>query len=88
MIFMEHDAWKDALFLHWRLDASADKEVLACLARECPFSLDVDDEGATWVGLVLLTEVNVGPPSPLRRITPAVTHYGVNVRTCKRHKHP
>jgi uncharacterized protein YqjF (DUF2071 family) len=64
MIFMCHDKWEDALFLHWRLGsdtARSELEVvaLACLTRECPFSLDVDDEGNTWVGLVLLTEVHI-----------------------------
>lgn len=59
MSFMTHDAWRDALFLHWRIPpTSALGEVVR--RKAAPFRPDVID-GDYWIGLVLLTEVGVGP---------------------------
>lgn len=75
---MIHDRWEDVLFLHWGVPpGSAIDQTLA--ADAAPFVLDRYD-GSAWIGLVLLTERNVGPSICRRRWT-CVTHHGINVRT-------
>lgn len=77
--FMVHDRWSNVLFLHWRVPP--DHEPL--LQSHCGnFVLDRTPDGSAWIGLVLLTERNVGPaPRLLRSFATCVTHHGVNVRT-------
>lgn len=77
--FMLHDRWHNVLFLHWRLTPE-----LASLVREAvPFKVDTIDNDV-WAGLVLLTEVNVGPGKLLRGVADRCglvqTHHGCNVR--------
>lgn len=73
---MIHDRWDQALFLHWRVPP----ELESVLENDAaPFQLDRYD-GSTWIGLVLLTEINVGPAA-FRSKRSCVTHHGINVRT-------
>lgn len=74
--FMQHDAWENALFVHWPVDA-------ALLARQLPSGLVPDImEGSAWLGLVLLTERGVAPQlSAARAVIGKVDHLGANVRT-------
>jgi hypothetical protein len=78
--FMIHDQWREVLFLHWRFPTDAALGRL--LAKSTPYALDVF-EGAFWVGLVLLTEDNIGPGFWRQSLLApfVVTHHGVNVRT-------
>lgn len=73
---MRHDAWENALFVHWPVDP-------AYLAARLPRGLEPDVyEGSAWVGLVLLTERGVAAHSPLlRRVVAPIDHLGANVRT-------
>ena len=73
---MTHDRWDQALFLHWRVPPELESFLQDDAA---PFQLERYD-GSTWIGLVLLTEVNVGPSIFRSRLT-CVTHHGINVRT-------
>ena len=77
--FMKHDRWANVLFLHWKVP----KE-LQCILEEhvAPFELDRTEDGSVWIGLIFLTEQNVGI-SLLPRIAPwnSFTHHGINVRT-------
>eukprot|EP00408_Alexandrium_pacificum_P045788 CAMPEP_0171258006 /NCGR_PEP_ID=MMETSP0790-20130122/54150_1 /TAXON_ID=2925 /ORGANISM="Alexandrium catenella, Strain OF101" /LENGTH=281 /DNA_ID=CAMNT_0011726157 /DNA_START=24 /DNA_END=870 /DNA_ORIENTATION=- len=70
---MKHDAWENALFVHWPVDP-------AFLAAHLPQGLEPDiHEGQAWVGLVLLTErgvLRIG-----RKLVPPIDHIGANVRT-------
>lgn len=87
--FMRHDRWANVLFLHWKVPAGPLQD---CLQQHvAPFVLDRttadnddnnDGGGTVWIGLILLTEQNVGI-SWLPRVAPfnAFTHHGVNVRT-------
>lgn len=74
--FMVHDRWANVLFLHWRLPAH-----LETILEEntAPFVVDRHD-GSAWIGLILLTEENVGPSVGRSQWT-CLTHHGVNVRT-------
>lgn len=75
--FMVHDKWANVLFLHWRVPPRLEP----ALEADCGnFVLDRTPDGAAWIGLILLTEHNVGPPC-LRSSLTCVTHHGVNVRT-------
>lgn len=82
--FMRHERWQTALFLHWALPAALIQALL-------PPGLVVDDAleaqhgggqppGMAWLGLVLLSELGVGPAGCLRRWSPLVDHHGANVR--------
>jgi len=76
MKFMEHDKWANVLFLHWRVPPNLEP----VLQTDCgPFAVDRTPDGSAWIGLVLLTERNVGPP--ILRERTCVTHHGANVRT-------
>jgi len=77
--FMKHDRWANVLFLHWKVP----KELQSILEEHvAPFEVDQTDDGSVWIGLILLTEHNVGI-SLLPRIAPwnSFTHHGINVRT-------
>jgi uncharacterized protein YqjF (DUF2071 family) len=76
--FMVHDKWSNVLFLHWQIPAESELQYLL-EESTAPFILD-QYNGSIWIGLVLLTEHNVGP-SFLRSPLTCVTHHGVNVRT-------
>lgn len=100
MAFMVHDKWENVLFVHYKIPtASRDFELLQ---KHCPFALDVvttsaegckDKEASSyaWLGLVFLTERNVGAGSVLRgpsrflhnllNLPLLITHHGINVRT-------
>lgn len=87
--FMKHDKWSNTLFLHWKIPQNSEIESLL-QSHVAPFTLDRtydddnDDDGSTWIGMVLLTEQNVGPSSSLsilRNPTLCTTHHGLNVRT-------
>jgi len=73
---MIHDRWANVLFLHWRIPPHLEDVLRQSTA---PFLLDRYD-GSAWIGLILLTEHNVGPSIGRSRWT-CVTHHGVNVRT-------
>ena len=76
--FMVHDRWANVLFLHWRVPPDLEP----VLQQDCgPFLLDRTPDGSTWIGLVLLTEQNVGVPYFFRNWFPTVTHHGANIRT-------
>jgi len=74
--FMMHDAWENALFVHWPVDP-------ATLAAKLPTGLEPDImDGMAWVGLVLLTERGVSAHHPVgRMVVPPIDHLGANVRT-------
>mmetsp|Transcript_67290 Transcript_67290/g.219156 ORF Transcript_67290/g.219156 Transcript_67290/m.219156 type:complete len:317 (-) Transcript_67290:230-1180(-) len=78
--FMRHDAWENALFVHWPVDP-------AFLAERLPRGLEPDIlDGSAWVGLVLLTERGVSAYHTVgRRLVPPLDHLGANVRTYVRH---
>lgn len=74
--FMKHDAWENALFVHWPVEA-------AVVAALLPRGLEPDVlEGSAWVGLVLLTERGVSAHHPVGRwLVRPIDHQGANVRT-------
>ena len=79
MRFMRHDAWSDALFIHYAVDADA-------LQRRLPAGLVVDThEGVAYIGVVLLTESGIVPQPagvPLWLVRwLGLSHHAVNVRT-------
>jgi hypothetical protein len=93
--FMIHDRWENALFLHWKF--AVDSPLGRVFADSCPFRLDALEETSGdagdsstqknyWLGLVLLTERNVGPGNilpGLRTLTSSFltfTHLGANIR--------
>lgn len=78
--FMRHDAWENALFVHWPVDP-------AVVAARLPRGLEPDImEGTAWVGLVLLTERGVSAYHPVGRwLMPPLDHLGANVRTYVKH---
>eukprot|EP00913_Durusdinium_trenchii_P028647 g26867.t1 len=60
--FMMHDAWENALFVHWPVPAER-------LAEMLPRGLEPDImDGTGWIGLVLLTERGVSSSHPLGRM--------------------
>ena len=75
--FMRHERWDTALFLHWALPR---EQVQALL----PAGLEVDDggdaRGSGWLGLVLLSELGVGPAGCCRWSRFLVDHHGANLR--------
>ncbi|KAG7351885.1 COG2071 domain containing protein [Nitzschia inconspicua] len=79
--FMTHDRWANVLFLHWKIPSHMEKVLQD---NTSPFLLDRypnnDEDGSVYVGLILLTEQNVGPSIGRSQWT-TVTHHGVNVRT-------
>ena len=85
--FMRHDCWSNVLFLHWSVPPHLESLLLSGLAASttcassssCRFVLDRHN-GSSYVGLVLLTEVNVGPIVGRSSVT-CVTHHGANIRT-------
>lgn len=74
--FMMHDAWENALFVHWPVLPERLTEML-------PRGLEPDImDGSAWVGLVLLTERGVSSSHPLgRALVPPIDHLGANIRT-------
>ncbi|CAK9001986.1 unnamed protein product, partial [Durusdinium trenchii] len=78
--FMMHDAWENALFVHWPVPAER-------LAEMLPRGLEPDImDGTGWIGLVLLTERGVSSSHPLgRMLVPPIDHLGANIRTYVRH---
>uniref|UniRef100_A0A7S4SSM7 Uncharacterized protein n=1 Tax=Ditylum brightwellii TaxID=49249 RepID=A0A7S4SSM7_9STRA len=93
--FMVHDKWSNCLFLHWRIPSHLESileehtspfklDRATATATTLPGNGDDCDNnkqgGSAWIGLILLTEQNVGP-SILRSRWTTVTHHGVNVRT-------
>mmetsp|Transcript_68119 Transcript_68119/g.142294 ORF Transcript_68119/g.142294 Transcript_68119/m.142294 type:complete len:299 (+) Transcript_68119:206-1102(+) len=74
--FMRHDAWENALFVHWPVDPTA-------LVQHLPRGLEPDLwDGKAWLGLVILTERGVSASNNfLRRLVTPVDHVGANVRT-------
>lgn len=77
--FMRHERWRDALFVHFPVDAEA-------LQERLPAGLIVDKHaGVAYVGVVLLTEggiVPLPPGVPLWMVAwLGLTHHAVNVRT-------
>lgn len=79
--FMKHDAWENALFVHWPIDP-------AILKAQLPRGLEPDVlEGSAWIGLVLLTERGVSAtPAAGRIFLPKIDHLGANIRTYVTHK--
>jgi uncharacterized protein YqjF (DUF2071 family) len=81
--FMRHTRWSDALFMHWRVPRS---QLLALL----PLGLTLDDlsceedSDMAWIGVVLLSELGVGPAGCCRDSSCCrmmhVDHHGANVR--------
>ncbi|CAE7523278.1 yqjF [Symbiodinium natans] len=78
--FMMHDAWENALFVHWPVAPEV-------VAKLLPRGLEPDIlEGSAWVGLVLLTERGVSAAHPLgRTLVRPIDHLGANIRTYVRH---
>lgn len=74
--FMVHDRWANALFLHWKVPPHLESILEENTA---PFHLDRFD-GSAWIGLIILTEENVGPSVGRTKWT-CVTHHGINVRS-------
>lgn len=77
--FMRHECWRDALFLHYPVDAEA-------LQQRLPPGLTVDKhDGVAYIGVVLLTEsgiVPLPPGVPLWLVSClGLSHDAVNVRT-------
>jgi len=74
--FMRHDAWENALFVHWPVDP-------ARLAALLPQGLEPDvHEGSAWIGLVLLTERGVSAHHWFgRKLVRPIDHLGANIRT-------
>lgn len=80
--FMKHDKWSNVLFLHWRIPTKEMEAIIESHIGEGQFVLDRDKDGSAYIGLVLLTEHNVGPSFIGRKtIFPCVTHHGLNIRT-------
>mmetsp|Transcript_1926 Transcript_1926/g.4420 ORF Transcript_1926/g.4420 Transcript_1926/m.4420 type:complete len:387 (+) Transcript_1926:177-1337(+) len=105
MSFMVHDKWENVLFVHYKIPVGSREFEL--LQRNCPFRLDVVSQNHAgkndcnangtggsyiWLGLVFLTERNVGPGHAVLRgpctwlnrvlgVPSLITHHGVNVRT-------
>ncbi|CAD7941174.1 unnamed protein product [Amoebophrya sp. A120] len=89
MKFMIHDAWENVLFVHWKLPLGSPEHDI--LRKHCPFHLDEDPKDrCVWLGLVFLTERNVGPGflrggcrwlRDTLHLPALITHHGVNVRT-------
>jgi len=79
--FMKHEAWENALFVHWPIDP-------VLLKAQLPRGLEPDVlDGSAWIGLVLLTERGVSvTPAAGRRIAPKIDHLGANIRTYVTHK--
>jgi uncharacterized protein YqjF (DUF2071 family) len=92
---MTHDRWANALFLHWKvpsqlvkvleentypflLDRYSSGDGHDNVGDENQHHTETDD--SVWIGLILLTEQNVGPSVGRSKWT-TVTHHGVNVRT-------
>lgn len=82
---MRHERWRDALFLHYPVDAEA-------LQQRLPEGLTVDTfHGVAYIGVVLLTECGIVPWPPgvplwlVRRL--GLSHHAVNVRTYVRPTH-
>eukprot|EP00435_Cladocopium_sp_Y103_P071652 s935_g38.t1 len=74
--FMMHDAWENALFVHWPVPPERLAEMLPRRGLE-PDIMD----GSAWVGLVLLTERGVSSSHPLGRVlVPPIDHLGANIR--------
>jgi len=73
---MRHDAWENALFVHWPVDP-------ARLAALLPQGLEPDvHEGSAWIGLVLLTERGVSAHHWFgRKLVRPIDHLGANIRT-------
>ncbi len=79
MSFMKHEKWDQALFCHWKVEKDVIQSLLPS-RLEC----DVTKDGCAWVGLVLLTERQVGPGGIFRSLCPSsllVDHLGANIRT-------
>ena len=74
---MVHEKWSNVLFLHWIVPKHLE-DILKC--HTSPFLLDRFDDGNAYIGLILLTEENVGPSIGRFKWT-CVTHHGINVRT-------
>jgi len=75
---MKHEKWANVLFLHWAVP----RHLEPLLQSQSPcFELDRTPDGRAWIGLVLLTEQNVGPVIGRSCSSLLVTHHGVNVRT-------
>mmetsp|Transcript_60117 Transcript_60117/g.143261 ORF Transcript_60117/g.143261 Transcript_60117/m.143261 type:complete len:314 (+) Transcript_60117:78-1019(+) len=74
--FMKHDAWENALFVHWPVDP-------AVIRQQLPRGLEPDlYNGKAWVGLVLLTERGVSAHHAVgRSVVRPIDHLGANVRT-------
>ena len=91
--FMRHDKWARVLFVHFPvpphleplllgdLNGTADAIVGSDTFDGGRFVLDRYTNGKAYVGMILLTEVNVGPivGRSLQRLL--VTHHGANIRT-------
>ena len=83
--FMRHEAWDDALFVHYPVDADALQKLL-------PPGLLVDAfEGVAYIGIVCLSERGIVPwpagiPLWLVRCL-GLSHHAVNVRTYVRTAH-
>ena len=83
--FMRHEAWEDALFVHYTVDAEKLQTLL-------PKGLEVDlFDGVAYIGIVLLTESGIVPWPPrvpvwLVRCL-GISHHAVNVRTYVRTAH-
>ena len=76
--FMKHDTWSNALFLHWKIPSYLETVLQK---NAYPFVLDrYNKDGFVYVGIILLTEQNVGPSIGRTKYT-TITHHGVNVRT-------
>jgi uncharacterized protein YqjF (DUF2071 family) len=84
--FMTHDRWANVLFLHWKvpphLEAVLQEQTAPFLLDRFPSNDENDNANRSevYIGLILLTEQNVGPSVGRTKWT-TVTHHGVNVRT-------
>jgi uncharacterized protein YqjF (DUF2071 family) len=92
MKFMVHDRWSDVLFLHWKVPSHLESCLIdnipsSFIVDRYPTAVDSDDvnpssqqHSCLWIGLILLTEEQVGPAIGRTKWT-CVTHHGINVRT-------
>ena len=77
--FMRHQAWEDAVFVHWAVDARALQALL-------PRALEPDRfDGLAYVGLVLLAENGISARLPVISAV-KFSHLAANVRTYVRLK--
>ena len=78
--FMRHERWDSALFLHWPLPRAQVQALLPAGLTVDTGELLQEKEAVAWLGLVLLSELGVGPAGCCRSCSPLVDHHGANLR--------